>query len=136
MKKQKTFTVRCNVDYFLTIQAENFDEAKRAAEKTEFSGWEKWQAGFSITHRLDVPDDDDNRFGACPVCGGSDGYLNLGRNHYFVCHEHKFRWCVGENLFSSWRHETEADWHKNWELISEYRELKLGDVRCSSPAAT
>src|SRR5262245_42500917 len=42
-------------------------------------------------------------FGVCPVCRTSDGYLNVGRDHWFVCHEHGQRWCAGSNLFSSWK---------------------------------
>jgi hypothetical protein len=26
-----------------------------------------------------------------------------------ICKEHKVKWCVGSNLFSSWRHETEQE---------------------------
>jgi len=24
-------------------------------------------------------------FGGCPRCGGNDGFLNLGSDHWFVC---------------------------------------------------
>jgi hypothetical protein len=30
-------------------------------------------------------------------------------SHWMFCREHKTRWCIGSNLFSSWRHETEAE---------------------------
>jgi hypothetical protein len=63
----------------------------------------------------------ENYFGVCPECGKTDGYLNIGRAHWFVCHEHRVRWCAGHNLFSGWREEDEAEWPKNWERIGEYR---------------
>lgn len=45
-------------------------------------------------------------FGGCPVCGDNDGYVNIGRGHWLVCKEHRTRWFIGSNLFSSWRDET------------------------------
>jgi hypothetical protein len=51
----------------------------------------------------------DNYFGGCPNCGGSDGYANIRRGHWFYCRDHQTRWCIGTNLFSSWRDETEAE---------------------------
>jgi hypothetical protein len=59
-------------------------------------------------------------WGVCPYCLGHDGYLNLGRSHWFVCHSDRVRWLVGENLFSTWRHQTADDWNANWELIGPY----------------
>jgi hypothetical protein len=54
-------------------------------------------------------DDDDEHFGACPVCGQGGRYLNVGRGHWFYCSDHKISWFAGSNLFSSWRHETEDE---------------------------
>jgi hypothetical protein len=50
---------------------------------------------------------DSDYFGVCPKCGKNDGYINIGRGHWFFCTEHKIRWCAGANLFSSWQDETE-----------------------------
>ncbi len=63
-------------------------------------------------------------FGGCRICGKNDGYLNLGREHWFVCHTHRMRWCWGSNLVSSWRFENESDWKKNWERIGGYQKCK------------
>lgn len=68
--------------------------------------------------------DTDQYFGGCPQCGGDNGYLNVGGNHWFVCNEHKTRWCVGWNLFSSWKDEDEACWAKNAEHLKEYADVK------------
>ncbi len=51
----------------------------------------------------------DDHFGTCPECGSHDGYQNAGNAHWFVCHEHRTRWHVGSNLFSSWRSEDAID---------------------------
>ena len=59
-------------------------------------------------------------FGGCRACGKNDGFLNVGRDHWFVCHEHKQTWCVGSNLFSGWRDQTEADWARNRETLKSY----------------
>ena len=62
-------------------------------------------------------------FGGCPHCGKNDGYINFGRNHWMVCDKHETRWCVGSNLFSSWRDETEEDWEKNAQRMDGYTEV-------------
>ena len=59
-------------------------------------------------------------FGVCPVCGNEDGYLNIGRTHFFHCREHKIAWDIGANLFSSWRDESEEVWKENAKLLEEF----------------
>ncbi len=54
----------------------------------------------------------------------SDGYINLGRNHWFICDEHRTKWSIGSNLFSSWREETEEDWRRNEYKYAEYVQVK------------
>jgi hypothetical protein len=66
----------------------------------------------------------DNYFGLCPQCGGNDGYRNVGRNHWFVCHTCRTRWCAGSNLFSGWREETKEEWAENAWALSAYREVE------------
>ena len=78
-----------------------------------------------------------NYFGDCPHCLMSDGYLNIGANHYNVCDVHRVFWSIGANLFSSWKEETEADWQRNKELLGQYSEVKpfhtmIRDVRWSA----
>ena len=63
----------------------------------------------------------DEYFGGCPECGNSDGYLNVGRNHWMTCDEHRTTWPIGANLFSSWHDETEADWQRNEAKLKTYR---------------
>ena len=63
-------------------------------------------------------------YGVCPECGKNDGCLNVGRAHWYVCHEHKTKWFVGSNLFASWRHESEEQWKLNDLLLSNYREVE------------
>jgi hypothetical protein len=63
----------------------------------------------------------DTHFGVCPACGSHDGFVNIGKNHFFVCHQHKHAWNVGWNLFSCWQEETEEDWKKNEALLNGYR---------------
>jgi len=65
----------------------------------------------------------DDYFGGCQCCGKNDGFLNIGSSHWFVCHEHKEKWCVGANLFSPWRSENKEDWQRNQEIIKYYHEV-------------
>src|SRR5215472_15623133 len=62
----------------------------------------------------------ENYFGGCPQCGKYDGCANVRRSHWFFCKEHKTKWCVGSNLFSSWTEETEE------EQRALYYEIGLG----------
>lgn len=66
----------------------------------------------------------DNHFGACPHCGGSDQFLNIGRNHWMVCERHGVKWPIGSNLFGCWRSETEDDWKRNAEVLRGYAHVK------------
>ena len=63
-------------------------------------------------------------YGGCPHCRKHDGYLNIGRNHWFVCKKHKVKWLHGSNLFSHWREETQEDWDRNREDIKNYQEVE------------
>ncbi len=47
-----------------------------------------------------------HHFGVCPICHRTDGYLNVRNDHWFVCNEHKTKWVIGANLFSSCMDET------------------------------
>lgn len=72
----------------------------------------------------DAADSGVHDFGACPVCQTSYGYLNIHRDHWFFCDEHKVRWLVGSNLFSSWEHESEAKWKRNERRLQQYTVVK------------
>jgi len=71
---------------------------------------------------FDARQEDD--FGLCPECHRNDGYLNVGRTHIFICHEHKTAWIFGDNVFSDWREQTEETFEENKKLLDGYREVK------------
>ena len=77
---------------------------------------------------FDMDLDGDDYFGVCPVCGKTDGCLNVNRSHWFVCHKHKIAWNVGDNLFSAWRREDEATWQENDKLLRTYQIIDCGDA--------
>jgi hypothetical protein len=78
-----------------------------------------------------------NYFGGCPKCGGTDGCANISKSHWYYCREHKTQWCVGVNLFSSWRHQTEAEqreWYEandfgSYEEVEPLAMLTCGDLK-------
>jgi hypothetical protein len=47
---------------------------------------------------------------------------NIGRAHWLYCERHGLKWCVGENLISSWQDETEDDWIENERYLMRLRE--------------
>lgn len=71
--------------------------------------------------RVNADEDGDyERFGVCPICGNSNGYLNIRKDHFGVCHNHKIIWSIGYNIFSSWKDEDETIWKKNRETLEQY----------------
>lgn len=81
----------------------------------------------------------DSYFGVCPKCLKNDGCVNVGRSHWFYCKEHRVCWCVGSNLFSSWRYETEAEQEEIWHRTIEGCEDISGketNVWVAEPPAT
>lgn len=73
--------------------------------------------GDEVEKEKNMAKGDDGYFGLCPVCKETDGYLSVGRNHWFVCEKHRVRWWIGENVFSSWRDETESEQQRHCEEI-------------------
>ena len=69
----------------------------------------------------------DDYFGLCPVCLHTDGYINIGKDHWFFCKEHKAKWRAGSNLFSAWRDETEDSQRKIFD------ELDFGSFETVEP---
>ena len=67
------------------------------------------------------PSDVGDPFGGCPICAGNDGYRNLHMEHWFVCREHQVRWCLGKDLFDTWRSEHPSDWDDNYKEIGGFR---------------
>jgi len=70
-------------------------------------------------------DEDDGYFGVCPFCHKNDGHINVGRSHWFLFHQHKVKWCVGANLLSSWRGQTQDEQRAIYNRlgVGTYREL-------------
>lgn len=64
----------------------------------------------------DVPHDD--RFGVCPTCHKTDGFVNIGSGHWFYCAEHKVMWFFGLNIFSSWKSQTEEQQRAIWDSLN------------------
>jgi len=74
----------------------------------------------------------DEYFGGCAHCGKTDGYVNYGRDHWFVCDAHRVRWYAGSNLFSSWREDkTDDDIAREWKT----REFTVVDPVRAKPEA-
>jgi hypothetical protein len=65
-----------------------------------------------------------NYFGGCPTCRRTNGFINDGADHWFVCDTHKAKWYVGSNLFSNWREQTEEERLKNRDKLAKYREVE------------
>ncbi len=65
-----------------------------------------------------------HRAGAKFGCGNTDGYLNVGPDHWFVCHRHKTKWRAGSSLFSEWRDENEDTRLRNIFRLCWYMTVK------------
>ena len=40
----------------------------------------------------------DSSLGVCPHCHSNDGWLNVGRDEWAICHRHQVKWLIGSNL--------------------------------------
>lgn len=69
----------------------------------------------------------DRLLGLCPMCGRNDGYANIGKDHWAVCHEDSNKWLVGRNLFSSWMYEDESVWERNRSMLDNYHTVEPVD---------
>jgi len=63
-------------------------------------------------------------FGNCPKCGENNGRLDIGADHWCVCHKHKFKWRVGTDIFSDWKEQAEDAWKENAEVLAGYKQVK------------
>lgn len=59
-------------------------------------------------------------FGGCSHCGKAAEYTNVRSDHWFFFHDHKTKWRIGSNLFSSWCDEIEKDWTRNRYRLTGY----------------
>jgi len=59
--------------------------------------------------------------GKCPQCFSKVKVLNIGRNHYCYCEQCKIKYLEGNNLYSSWREESKADWERNAVFLSKFK---------------
>ncbi len=77
-----------------------------------------------ISFQRRTPDANAACFGGCPHCLCVDNIWNIGRCHWAVCHQHKTKWDIGENLFSNWRDEGRQDWLKNKYRLANYQSVE------------
>lgn len=63
------------------------------------------------------------RSGCCPACGKSDGFVNLGKEHWFICREHKMKWFGGSDLIEDWKDQTIAQALSVKALLEGYTEV-------------
>jgi hypothetical protein len=87
--------------------------------------------GAAVEHKADASDEpmtwQEGYFGVCPQCRRHDGYANVGKSQYFFCKKHRVKWCIGANVFSSWRDQTEAEQRRI------YDEIGLGEFEKIEP---
>lgn len=72
-------------------------------------------------------------FGCCPVCLETDGFINIGPDHYFICREHKKYWFIGSNLFDCWRDQEDKE-EENRKLLEGFEGVANDDTHgCKCP---
>lgn len=81
-----------------------------------------------------LPITTDEYFGGCPKCGKTNGYVDVGADHWFACDAHRTRWYAGSNLFSSWRNEKTPEEIASNAKVMAYRVVE--PVRMPTEPAT
>lgn len=116
-------------DTTLTVAAENGQTASvqigpvgccDVAKKLLAHAADFERAVYLQTHDSHSKTFDMDSAGLCPICSNDPDILNVGREHYAVCHEHKVFWHVGSNLYSGWRDESAEIWDTNKRLLATY----------------
>lgn len=87
-------------------------------------------------HATQMPRVEMERYGACPVCAGHDGCLNVGRYHWFRCDSHKTKWLVGEDLFAYWREQPAQEWRAAGDMLAAYQEVEPLHRACAPGQST
>lgn len=64
-----------------------------------------------------------SRDGNCPDCHLASKMLNVGRDHYGVCDQHKVFWHIGSDVYSEWRQESESVWQRNDATLRSYTQV-------------
>jgi hypothetical protein len=78
----------------------------------------------------------DGYFGVCPHCGRHDGYLNIGRAHWFFRKQHRVKWCAGSDLFSGWRDRSEDEQRRRFDEVGmgEFEDIEPVYPAVETPA--
>lgn len=63
------------------------------------------------------------RCGVCPKCAKTDGFVNLGKEHWFICRDHKSKWFAGVNMYEGWKNQTVAQAESIEMMLSSYKEV-------------
>lgn len=117
--------VACHVQLLKSAEKSGTYLSGKPTDPEQAKGWDEWRSRRArlLESNADKNNDDPEAvycktcdhfvkgvmwyFGACPKCHDTDGYIKVGSDHWFLCIEHKIRWFVGSNLFSSWEEQTE-----------------------------
>lgn len=72
-------------------------------------------------------------WGLCPGCfQPSDVIVDMGHEHWAICHEDRVRWCLGSGLFSAWQDRSPVDQLEAELAILEYDEVEPVDSRADA----
>ena len=93
--------------------AMNLDQLLYDLVKEE--GMAFWQAVFHLA---------ECHWGLCPDCCAEPMILNVWKDHFAYCEPCHTYWPVGYNLMSGWMYESEIDWQRNREKLSQCREVE------------
>ena len=81
----------------------------------------------------------DAYWGVCPKCKGHDGFVDVDHGeNWVVCHRHRVKWLVGENLFSGWKRSIIEDpegYRRHGERIAGYRKITCSQAHDEAVAA-
>jgi hypothetical protein len=85
------------------------DAIKEITLEADMPGLRQLNPLREIEARTKIPGRVLDQWGVCPTCKSRDGCINIGASHWYYCRKHRVKWCVGDNLFSTWRDQTEAE---------------------------
>ena len=87
----------------------------------------------AIFQMNDIVSNNITLFAGCPHCGNTDGYINIGEGHWFVCHLHKTQWYIGCDIFPDWKEQTEEQQRAIHSNVADYEVIRPIFPRIISP---
>ncbi len=90
---------------------------------------------YDADDEIEGVDTNEPEYGVCPICSRPGDMLNVGKDHWMVCHEHQVKWRIGVGFFTPIHGGKPEKWDQAAEFLKRYREVQPATDEAKNPAA-